>query len=188
VLKLHLGCGDKHIPGFVNVDIQDSPAVDVLADVMELPYKENSVDLIYACSMLEHFGRNNNLKFFRKTCWTDVVKHWYTILKPGGKLYISVPDFEAVCIEYLENKDINSILGITLGGQKNEEDLHGMLFDFKIISTELESIGFSSIDRYNWKNFEPFKNNDYDDLSVAYLPHMDVENGRHMMLNVRGVK
>ena len=65
-MKLHLGCGDKYIPGFVNIDVQKSEAVDVVSDVMKLPYKENSIDLIYSCSMLEDFGKNvqrkNNLR------------------------------------------------------------------------------------------------------------------------------
>ena len=63
-MKLHLGCGDRRIEGFINIDIQDSPTVDVIADIMELPYEPNTVDVIYSCCMLEHFGRNNNLKFF----------------------------------------------------------------------------------------------------------------------------
>ena len=62
-MKLHLGCGDRRINGFINIDIQNSPAVDVVADIMDLPYEENTVDVIYSCCMLEHFGRNNNLKF-----------------------------------------------------------------------------------------------------------------------------
>ena len=79
-------------------------------------------------------------------------------------------------------------MGIAIGGQKNEEDLHGMLFDFDILSDGLASVGFYSIDRYNWKDFEPFSNEGYDDFSAAYLPHLDFENGRLMMLNIRGVK
>jgi predicted SAM-dependent methyltransferase len=114
-MKLHLGCGNRKINGFVNIDIQESPAVDLIANVMELPYKENSIDTIYSCCMLEHFGRNNNLKFFRNTCWKDVLNYWYKLLKPGGEVYISVPDFEAVCKEYLNNGDISKILGITIG-------------------------------------------------------------------------
>ena len=187
-MKLHLGCGNRHIPGFVNIDIQKSGVVDVVSDVMKLPYEENSIDLIYSCSMLEHFGRNNKLTFFRNTSWIDVIEYWYKLLKPGGELYVSVPDFEAICLEYLKNKNIVDIMGIAIGGQKNEEDLHGMLFDFDILYDGLKLVGFSSICRYNWKDFEPFSNKDYDDFSAAYLPHMDFENGRLMMLNIKGVK
>ena len=72
----------------------------------------------------------------------------------------------------------------TSGGQKNDEDLHGMLFDYKIISEEMDRIGFKNVQRYNWKEFEAFSNEGYDDFSAAYLPHMDFENGRLMMLNI----
>ena len=72
-------------------------------------------------------------------------------------------------------------MGIAIGGQKNEEDLHGMLFDFNTLSGGLRSVGFSSIDRYNWKDFEPFSNEGYDDFSAAYLPHLDFENGRALV-------
>ena len=187
-MKLHLGCGNRHIRGFVNIDIQKTEAVDLVSNIMKLPYEENSIDLIYSCSALEHFGRNSNLNFFRNTSWVDVIKYWYKLLKPGGKLYVSVPDFEAICLEYLKNKNIFDIMGIAIGGQKNEEDLHGMLFDFNTLSDGLRSVGFSSIDRYNWKDFEPFSNEGYDDFSAAYLPHLDFENGRLMMLNMKGVK
>ena len=187
-MKLHLGCGDKYIPGFVNIDVQKSEAVDVVSDVMKLPYKENSIDLIYSCSMLEHFGKNNNLEFFRHTSWKDVLEYWYRLLKPTGNLYMSVPDFKSVCKEYLENGDLDRLIGITIGGQKNDEDLHGMLFDYQILSTEMDRIGFKNIQRYDWKNFEAFSNEGYDDFSAAYLPHMDFENGRLMMLNIKGTK
>jgi len=187
-IKLHLGCGKRHIPGFVNVDVQEYESADLISDVMELPYAENSIDLIYSCSMLEHFGLNNNLSFFRNTSWIDVVKYWYKLLKPGGKVYVSVPDFEAVCHEYVENKDLVSLFGFLQSGQDNEEDLHGMVFDYGLLSDGLKSAGFSQIKKYNWKEFEPFVNTDFDDFSAAYLPHMDFENGRQMMLNVCAAK
>ena len=187
-MKLHLGCGNRKINGFVNIDIQESPAVDLIANIMELPYKENSIDTIYSCCMLEHFGRNNNLRFFINTCWKDVLNYWYKLLKPGGEVYISVPDFEAVCKEYLNNGDILKILGITIGGQKNEEDLHGMIYDYKLLSEELYKQGFSSVERYKWQEFEAFKQKDYDDFSASYIPHMDFDNGRLMMLNIKGIK
>ena len=63
-----------------------------------------------------------------------------------------------------------------------------MCYDYKLLSEGLASSGFSEIKRYNWKEFEPFVNSDYDDFSAAYLPHMDCENGRQMMLNIRATK
>tara|TARA_R110000796_G_scaffold39057_1_gene97726 strand:+ start:594 stop:1157 length:564 start_codon:yes stop_codon:yes gene_type:complete len=187
-MKLHLGCGNRKIKGFINIDIQESPSVDLIANIMELPYEGNSIDTIYSCCMLEHFGRNNNMEFFRNTSWKDVLKYWYKLLKPGGEVYISVPNFEAVCKEYLNSGDISKILGITIGGQKNEEDLHGMLYDYKLLSKELYTQGFSKVEKYKWQEFEPFKQEGYDDFSASYIPHMDFKNGRLMMLNVKGIK
>ena len=187
-IKLHLGCGKRYIPGYVNIDIQEYPTVDIVTDVMTLPFEENTVDLIYSCGMLEHFGVNRNLQFFRHTAWTDVLDYWHTLLKPGGMVYISVPDFEAVCHEYLENRDLPSLYGFLQSGQDNEEDLHGMVFDFDLFSKGLEAAGFVDVKRYNWKEFEPFVGTDFDDFSAAYLPHMDFENGRQMMLNICAVK
>ena len=187
-MKLHLGCGNRYIPGFINIDVQDLDNVDVRADAVDLPYEKNSIDLIYSCSMLEHFGKNNNLNFFRHTSWKDVLVYWYELLKPTGELYMSVPDFESVCKEYLENGDLERLIGITIGGQKNDEDLHGMLFDYKIISEEMIRIGFKNVQRYDWREFEAFSNEGYDDFSAAHLPHMDFENGRLMMLNIKGTK
>ena len=114
--------------------------------------------------------------------------YWYSLLKPGGQLYVSVPDFKAVCEEYLSSGDISKIIGITIGGQKNNEDLHGMLYDYKLLTSELSNIGFTNIGRYNWMDFDAFKQEGYDDFSAAYIPHMDFNNGRLMMLNVKAIK
>ena len=188
-MKLHLACGHRHIPGFVNVDIQESPATDLVADVARLPYSADSADLIYSCCFIEHLGKNSNLSFFRQTSWEDALKNWFNILKPGGKIYLSTMNFEAVCREYLENNNLERMIGILLGGQKNEEDLHGMIFDYKILSEGLHRAGFKNIQKYNWWEFEPFVNDpSYDDFSAAYLPHMDKENGRLMTLNITAEK
>ena len=110
-IKLHLGCGKRYIKSYTNIDIQKSDTVDVVADIMDLPYEPNTVDLIYACSVLEHFGKNSNLEFFRNTSYKDILSYWYSLLKPGGEVYIGVPNFEAVCKQYLQEKDLNSLLG-----------------------------------------------------------------------------
>lgn len=187
-MKLNLGCGNKRIEGFTNIDILKSSEADLNCDILNLPFENESVDLIYVSSVLEHFGRNNKLTFFRNKSWIDALEYWHKLLKPSGELFISVPNFEAICQYYLKNKNIEEIVGLTLGGQKNDEDLHGMIFDFSKVKKEMLSVGFSKIEKYEWSEFAAFKQEGYDDYSAAYLPHMDFENGTHMMLNVKGVK
>lgn len=185
MIKLHLGCGIRRLEGYINVDIQQYDSVDLIADIANLPYEKNSVDLIYSCGVIEHFGKNNNMEFFRKTCWVDVIKHWHGLLKPNGVMYISTVDFEAVCNEYLENRNLEKWIGTTIGGQKNEEDLHGMLFDYDLFKSGLEKVGFKDIERYDWRESDMYVSNpQFDDFSRAYSEHMNF-NSRLMMLNLK---
>ena len=56
--RLHLGCGEKYIPGFTHIDIQPYKHIDHVSVVSKLDMIEDStVELIYACHVLEHFGR-----------------------------------------------------------------------------------------------------------------------------------
>lgn len=55
-MKLNLGCGDRYVPGWVNVDWAGSPhRKDEEVDLTgELPWPNNSVQTIYAGHVLEH--------------------------------------------------------------------------------------------------------------------------------------
>src|ERR1700729_1771598 len=93
-VRLHIGCGKRFIPGFVHVDIQPARHIDVVADVRNLDFAESgSVDLVYACHLLEHFGRME---------YRAVLSEWLRVLKPGGILRLSVPDFAACAALYYE--------------------------------------------------------------------------------------
>ena len=175
---LHLGCGKKRISGYINVDILESEAVDKVCDIASLPYEPETVDMIYSCANIEHFSRET---------WQSVLAHWYSLLKYGGLLRISTADFAAACLEYLENENVEKLLGLIVGGQKDEYDFHGMVFDFKLMSSALESIGFKDIKRYDWRETD-IGELGIDDYSQSYLPHMDKENGRLMMLNIEATK
>ena len=173
--KLHIGCGNKILPSYINIDILDAPGVDVVADIRKLPYDDNSIDLIYSCANLDHLSRHD---------WKSAITHWYYLLRPGGFLRLSVGDFEAICMQYMQNRNIDELIGLTLGGQKDQFDWHGMMFDFDYLKRHLEDIGFNNIRRYDWRD----AGIDIDDFSRAYLPHMDFENGRLMVLNIEASK
>lgn len=177
IVKLHLGCGTKILNGWTNVDIfyQDSNIVN--DDITTLTtFKDNSVDLIYASHVLEHVGRHE---------YKNVLSTWHSKLKTGGILRVAVPDFEAICNHYLRHKNIPNILGLTMGGQRNQYDFHAMLFDENLLRSSLEAIGFVDIVKYDWKNTE---HSHVDDYSQAYLPHMDKTNGMLMSLNLEAKK
>ena len=176
--KLHLGCGKVRIPGYVNVDIQPGPAVDVVADVRKLDFEPESFDVIYSCAVIEHFGRRE---------WRGLLAHWASFLKPGGLFRISTCDFEAAIARYREKANIEELLGLLIGGQKDDYDWHGMIFDELTLRSGLEQAGLVDVRRYDWRETD-YAAAGVDDFSQAYLPHMDKENGRLMVLNLEARK
>ncbi len=99
-LRLNLGCGDKILPGYVNVDVVESRAgkkPDVLCDLHKLePFADNSVDEILAVHVVEHFWR-----------WEvpDILKEWVRVLKPGGRMILECPNLLSACEEFLKNPE-----------------------------------------------------------------------------------
>ncbi len=176
-MKLHLGCGAKHIPGFTHVDLLDYPHVDFRAPVNELSFaKDGSVELIYASHVLEHFGRHEI---------NQVLSEWNRVLKKGGLLRCAVPDFKAVAQRYLRTGNLGELVGLVCGGQRDQYDYHKTIFDENSLTKSLLEAGFSSVTSYDWKTTEHAW---LDDYSQAYLPHMGKESGQLMSLNVEATK
>lgn len=176
-VKLHLGCGEKHIPGFINVDIRKLEGVDLIDDIKKLSSFENdSIDLIYASHVLEHFSRFE---------YTKVLERWFQLLKRDGILRLSVPDFEKVTEHYIENKNLPILIGLLYGGQNYDQNYHYCIWDFKSLKNELHKVGFKTIEKYDWKTTE---HSQIDDYSQSYLPHMDKTNGKLMSLNIEAIK
>jgi predicted SAM-dependent methyltransferase len=176
-MKLHLGCANKIFDGWVNLDILEAEGVDIIDDASVLSkIDNNSCDIIYASMLLEHFSRNNTV---------EILKLWRSKLKHGGILRLSVPDFSKIVQRYAETNDIDEIMGIAIGGHKDDFDKHGAIFDKKSLSAMLESVKFKNIKEWSWREVDHGK---YDDYSQSYLPHMQKEDGLLMSLNLEAVK
>lgn len=97
-LKLNLGCGDKILPGYVNVDVVESRAgmkPDVICDLHDLaPFDDASADEILSVHVVEHFWR-----------WEirDVLREWVRVLKPGGRMIVECPNIESACRDFLQD-------------------------------------------------------------------------------------
>ncbi len=83
--KLNLGCGNKILKGWVNLDKFPLEGVDVVYDIedLPLPFDSEQFDEILCEDILEHVE------------YIDVLREIYRILKKGGKLHIRVPHFSS---------------------------------------------------------------------------------------------
>jgi predicted SAM-dependent methyltransferase len=176
-MKLHLGCGKRHIPGFVHIDAVEYPHVDHVATIDNLGFiASDSVDLIYNCHVLEHFRRKDVGR---------VLQEWCRVLKPGGVLRVSVPDFAKLCEVYMRSGDINLVIGPIFGRQDYLYNIHYNVFDEKSLTKLLLESGFGKVARYDWRQTGHAH---VDDFAQAYIPHMDRENGTLISLNMEAVK
>ena len=180
VRKLHLGCGAKYIPGFYHVDIVAGPHIDRSGQVDDLAFlPDGMVELIYACHVLEHFGRYEV---------GAVLREWHRVLRAGGVLRLSVPDFAAVVKMYASEglgDGMSGLVGLVSGGQRTPYDYHKMIFDEPLLTTLLRRVGFAAVQPWDWRHTEHAH---IDDYSQAYLPHLDKERGQLMSLNLEAVK
>ncbi|MFI5735123.1 class I SAM-dependent methyltransferase [Kribbella sp. NPDC051587] len=179
-VKLHLGCGKKYIPGYIHIDAQPLPHVHHVRPVEDLSlFTDCSIEVIYASHVLEHFGRHEYLR---------VLKEWYRVLRPGGLLRVGVPDFRSIAEEYasghLEN-GLRDLIGLCVGGQRDDYDYHKMVFDEVILTGAFEHAGFSRVQRWDWHDTE---HSSLDDYTQAHLPHMNKKDGRLMSLNLEAIK
>lgn len=158
-MKLHLGCGPRKIHGFVNIDALGSVFPDLVEDVFSLPsFRPNTVDLIYACHVLEHAERNT---------YKRVLNRWFELLKPNHELRLATPDLRAAMEWYLDTGRLRDIHGLLYGGQKDGYDHHGWGWDEQTLTADLQEAGFVHVARYDWRETDHFY---IDDYSAAYLP------------------
>ena len=120
-ISLNLGCGAHPKEGYINCDLY-SPMADVSVDIKMLSSTIKEADLIEAHHVLEH------LPFAESVM---AVKDWVSVLRPGGYLIISAPDFEACLKKFLksnEDQKWESVIKMIYGSQEHEGMYHKSAF------------------------------------------------------------
>ena len=175
-MKLNLGCGKRNFgEDWIHIDGSNYEHI-YSHDIVNLPFEENTIDIIYASHVFEYFDREQA---------NIVLNKWKKCIKPGGVLRIAVPNFEEYTRLYANGKiTLDQCLGPLYGKWKMTETetiYHKTTYDFTSLKNILENNGFKDVKKWNWKEVE---HGNIDDYSQSYIPHMDKENGTLMSLNI----
>lgn len=83
-MKLHLGCGQHLLAGYVNVDKEGKPDVRHDLEQFPWPWADGEVEEVLLVHVLEHLGRTPDL-------FIGVMKELYRVCAPDALVQIVVP-------------------------------------------------------------------------------------------------
>ena len=157
--KLHLGCGSKLVPGWLNADKFKADADIYLNLTSRFPFPDATFSAVYSEHTLEHIP-------------TDHVRHvlaeCHRILKPGGLLRLTIPDLEIYAAKYAAGDRAFFEPIISKYAEKMEKDRkkywlvrspggafmsrvvrrfyhHQWMYDFETLKSCLEELSFSKV-------------------------------------------
>lgn len=156
------------------MDISSNAEVDLVEDVGLLPsFQKESVSSIYASHILEHFSHEIGSE---TTNCIQVLSRWFELLKPGGELFVAVPNMKNIFREILRHPGRKESLGFFMaiyGGQNYPFNVHYSGYTQQSLTELLVDVGFYSV-----APFKPFVN----DTTKFQIQ------GVQMSLNLRALK
>ncbi|MEJ7892976.1 MAG: glycosyltransferase [Solirubrobacteraceae bacterium] len=139
-LRVNVGCGEKPLEGYVNVDFRALSGVDVVADAARLPFAPGTVDELASFHLIEHFREHH--------AQTVLLPYWRSLLKPGtGRLRVVTPNW-AVLMEQLRDGrlDFRQFKTVTFGAQDYSGDDHFALYSPQTLERLLTAAGFTTVE------------------------------------------
>lgn len=151
---MHLASGGRYVPGWLNVDLFDA---DVHVDIAKqpLPFADSSFEAIVCQQLIEHLDIEEEV--------FPALSEVRRVLKPGCEFWVSCPDIEKMCREYLKDggkslydyvkeRDPSSLpTGLphqfVINRMFYQRGEHKNLFDFALMKWTLEKAGFENIRR-----------------------------------------
>lgn len=155
--KLHIGCGDNILKGWLNTDFYPLASGIIHLDATKkLNFSASSFDYIFSEHMIEHIPQIKA---------TSMLQECYRILKPGGKLRLVTPDLYFVC-KLIMDRDHHDCERYIQWAIANSDDNvsksapcvvanrlmrdwgHLFLYDHETLTEILQSIGFTQISKH----------------------------------------
>lgn len=130
-MKLNIGAGGTTIPGFTSIDLDPALSPDLVGDFRAMAFSD--VEEIYAAHVLEHFFYGEAL---------DILRQWHTWLRPGGILWLAVPDFGLISRLYAEGEEAPHLFGLLYGAADKPEWAHHFGWTQRLLNRTLLEVGF----------------------------------------------
>lgn len=160
LIKLNIGSFTvMHKNDWINLDILDLSNYAKQNNLIfkqvdcsnNIPYQDNSVDMITASHFIEHLTRDQGKQF---------LKECLRIMKPGSIIRLTIPDATLICSDYLAGRI--SIHSSHNEGVKNAEDDaqslyelliagHQTIYDFNSLNKLLQKTGFTEIKKMEYQ-------------------------------------
>jgi predicted SAM-dependent methyltransferase len=137
--RLHVGCGQQALPGWINIDNQQLPGVDQVLDVRNgLPFE--NAEAIFAEHFIEHLTLDQAIAFLRESA---------RALSRNGILRISTPNLDWVYLTHYRVDPAMPELESVRSCLQLNRAFHGwghqFLFNELMLRATLKSVGFSEI-------------------------------------------
>ena len=167
-LKIYYGCGTTRQPGYINIDVRNTEATDIVAELPALAVcLKGCCSEVYMSHVLEHFGSPGKAMRKGKNDVLGAILLARKMLKASGTLRIAVPNFKILCQLYIKGEVplYPKILGRISGEQEYPENLHKCVFDNKFLEFCLSHCGFDNIQSWNPTQEGFNKDSSFDQIS-----------------------
>jgi glycogen(starch) synthase len=137
--RINVGCGEKPLPDYLNVDMRQGEGVDIVAEAANLPFEAGSLGEIASFHLIEHFREEQ----LRQT----VLPYWRSLLQPDGILRTVCPNWEAM-IERLQAGEMpyKVFKTLTFGLQDYDGDDHFAMYTPASLEDALRQAGFAAVE------------------------------------------
>jgi len=145
-VRLHVGAGRAPLAGWVNLDVQDLPGIDVVADVTEgLDFDD--VEAIFAEHFLEHLPLDQAL---------DFLVECHRALRPGAWLRLSTPNLDWVWMSHYDTRapDAERELMALRANRAFHGWRHRFLWNRPLLGRALRACGFDEVRWCRWGESE----------------------------------
>lgn len=159
--RLNLGCSDTPLRGYLNADARVECNPDIVTNANQLPFPDNTFDLIRASHILEHFHPHQT---------EDVLREWLRVLKPGGYLVVCVPHHTRLSWRSILSPHnlpfpwVSGLFALDLP----PEFRHQNVFTPHSLKRILQHVGFTSPCPLNWRCEDPARQFIFDNSCSPY--------------------